>query len=88
MSYLYETEQDEILDYGDTYFIDCPYCKEESIEQIEMHNMPWGSDGEIRIECPHCKKNFEIRPKYIFKGFFIYSDDEQMEESEANNESR
>ena len=87
MSYWLETEQGEVLDCGDIYYIDCPYCNEESIEHLEVTQMPWGEDSEMRIECPHCKKNFEIRPKYLFKGFFIYSDDEQMEECEENDEN-
>ena len=80
MSYFYETELDEVLEYTEDYYVDCPYCKEENIERINICSMPWNKDDELRVECPHCKKNFEIRPKYIFKGFFIYSDDEQMEE--------
>ncbi len=82
MSYWIETEQEEVLNCGEFYSFDCPYCKEEIIEPIEQSRMPWGIDDEIRIDCPHCKKNFEIRPKYKFEGFFIYSDDEQMKESE------
>ena len=41
--------------------------------------MPWRQDEELIIECPYCENDFEIRPKYKFEGFFIYSDDEQME---------
>lgn len=81
MSYWLETEQGEVLDYGDIYYIDCPYCKKENIERIDEYRMPWGKDDELRIDCSNCKRNFEIRPKYKFEGFFIYSDDEQMEES-------
>lgn len=82
MSYWIETEQGKVIDIGEIYYIDCPYCEEENIEKIDICSMPWGEDNELRIECPNCKRNFEIRPKYKFEGFFIYSDDEQMEESE------
>ena len=34
-----------------------------------------------RSECPYCENEFEIRPKYKFDGFFIYSNDKQMEKS-------
>ena len=84
MSYWLETESEEVLDCGEIYYIDCPYCKEENIETIDKCRMPWGEDDELRIECPHCKKNFEIRPKYKFEGFFIYSDDEQREDIDDN----
>lgn len=79
MSYWLETEQDEVLEYSEFYPIDCPYCNTTNIEHIDKCRMPWGEDDELRIECPNCKKNFEIRSKYKFEGFFIYSDDEQME---------
>lgn len=81
MSYWLETESEEVFDYGDTYFIDCPYCGRQNIEHIDKGRMPWRIDDELRIECPHCKKNFEIRPKYHFIGFFTYSDDEQKEQT-------
>ena len=81
MSYWIATEQDEVLDYGDVYIMDCPYCNKTNIERINKCRMPWDKDDELRIECPNCKKNFEIRPKYKFEGFFIYTDDEQMEQT-------
>ena len=66
MSYWIATEQDEVLDYGDVYIMDCPYCNKTNIERINKCRMPWDKDDELRIECPNCKKNFEIRPK-LFK---------------------
>ena len=84
MSYWLETQQEQIFNDGEIYYINCPYCEEEDIENIDECRMPWGIDDELRIECPHCKKNFEIRPKYKFEGFFIYSDDEQMENTDDN----
>ena len=86
MSYILETGQDEVLETSeDTYDVICPYCNEH-IENKNIISMPWGKDDELRIDCSHCKHNFEIRPQYKFKGFFIYSDDEQMEEyMEGNN---
>lgn len=78
MSYIFETERDEVLEYGsETYYINCPYCGAENIETRSICAMPWGTDDEERIDCPKCGKNFEIRPKYKFEGFFIYTDDEQ-----------
>ena len=82
MSYFYETEQDEVIEFGkDNYSVDCPYCGQTDIEHFCITQMPWNVDDELRVECPHCKKNFEIRPKYKFAGFFIWIDDEQMDES-------
>ena len=79
--YSFETEQSEILEeLEDTYIVDCPYCGEESIEQFNICSMPWEIDDELRVECPKCNKNFEVRSKYKFNGFYIYTDDEQMEE--------
>lgn len=86
MSYISETEQDEVLETSeDTYDIICPYCYKH-IEYKSIISMPWGKDDELKVDCPHCKHNFEIRPRYKFKGFFVYSDDEQMEKyMEGNN---
>ena len=77
MSYTFETEEDEILECGEMYYIDCPYCGAENIERRDVCSMPWRVDDEERIVCPKCNKNFEIRPKYRFTGFYIYTDDEQ-----------
>lgn len=63
---------------SDIYGVPCPYCKKH-LESIECISMPWRQDEELIIECPYCENDFEIRPKYKFEGFFIYSDDEQME---------
>ena len=80
MSYTSETEQDEVSYYGETYHIDCPYCGAKEIEVRDVCAMPWGMDDEEEIECPECKKTFEIRPRYRFRGFFVYTDDDQMDD--------
>ena len=80
MSYISETEQDALIDYGEIYYIDCPYCGAANIETKDICSMPWGIDDEERIECPKCGKNFEIRPKYRFEDFYIYTDDDQMDD--------
>ena len=68
MSYWVETEKGEVESYGtDSYAIECPYCSKDSEEEFI---------------CPDCNKHFEIRPKYKFLGFYVYTDDEQ----EGSNE--
>ena len=75
MSFVLETEHKELKRYNDTYYIDCPYCEEKSIEIIDMGNMPWGEDDELVITCPKCNNTFNIKPKYKFQGFYVYADD-------------
>ena len=86
MSYWLETEKEEVEQYGtDFYAIVCPYCNNE-IEFRDVSQMPWGEDTEEEFICPSCNKHFEIRPKYKFLGFYIYTDDEQEEcENEQND---
>lgn len=80
MSFFRETKQREVLEFAeDEYTVDCPYCNAEDIECLGITSMPWNIDDEIRIECPKCHKTFEIRPEYKFEGFYVWSDDEQME---------
>lgn len=80
MSYWLETEKNEVEQYGtDFYSIVCPYCENE-IEFRDISQMPWAEDSEEEIICGKCHKHFEIRPKYKFLGFFVYTDDEQSEE--------
>lgn len=79
MTYWIETEKGEVENYGaDSYVIECPYCGKD-IEHRDVSEMPWGEDSEEEIICPNCNKHFEIRPKYNFLGFFVYTDDEQEE---------
>ena len=82
MSYWIETEKEEVEQYGtDFYSIVCPYCNED-IEFRDVSRMPWGEDTEEEFICPSCNKHFEIRPKYKFLGFFVYTDDEQDDSNE------
>lgn len=84
MSYWLETERGEVEQYGiDLYAIVCPYCKNE-IEFRDISQMPWQEDSEEEIVCQKCSKHFEIRPKYKFIGFFVYTDDE-LEEQENDD---
>lgn len=76
MSFVSETEHSELKGYDETYYIDCPYCGEKSIEVKDICSMPWGEDDELDIICPECNNTFSIRPKYKFQGFFVYTDDD------------
>lgn len=76
MSFVSETEHSEIKGYDETYYIDCPYCEEKNIETVDICCMPWGEEDELTITCPKCHNTFIIRPRYIFQGFFIYTDDD------------
>lgn len=75
MSYWIEEEGEELLDYGEMYFITCPYCDSE-IESKDICQMPWGRDDEEEWTCPTCGKHFLVRPKYKFEGFFYIKDGE------------
>ena len=79
MSYWIETEKSKVEQYGtDSYAIECPYCNKD-IEFRDVSQMPWGEDTEEEFVCPDCNKHFEIRSKYKFLGFYVYTDDEQEE---------
>ena len=79
MSYWIEEEGEEALDYGEIYYITCPYC-EQDVETKDVCSMPWNLDDEIEFTCPNCKKHFLVRSKYKFEGFFYVKDGEYEDE--------
>ena len=36
--------------------------------------MPWGIDDVDDYTCPNCGKTFEVKPRYKFEGFYVYTD--------------
>lgn len=84
MSYWIEEEGEEVLDYGEIYYITCPYC-EQDVESKDVCSMPWNLDDEIEFTCPNCKKHFLVRSKYKFEGFFYIKDGEYEDEEILEN---
>lgn len=59
--------------YNEVYCIECPKCGYD-VEHKSTCNMPWGEDNEEYYTCPECGKQFTVRPKYRFLGFYYYTD--------------
>ena len=65
-------EREELVGCGEDYWITCPKCEHE-LEIRNICEMPWGEDNEEEFICPQCGKNFVVRPKYKFEGFYTYT---------------
>ena len=68
-----DCERDKVEECGEDYWIVCPKCEHE-VEIKNICEMPWGVDDVDDYTCPKCGKTFEVKPRYKFEGFYVYTD--------------